>query len=329
MSTGPHNSYPRLLADIGGTNARFALEIAPSVLEDVAVLSCTNYSSFSEAMSVYLEQKGAAKVVHAAIGVANPVTGDRVQMTNHHWNFSIEETRRAMGLTTLVVINDFSALALSLPYLPRDELRQLGGEKPIDGEAIALIGPGTGLGVSGLLFYPGGMATIAGEGGHVSFSPVNDDEVAVWQYARVRFGHVSAERLLSGQGLSLIYEALTVHYGGTPEQWQAADITSRALEGECSRCLQAVDVFLAMLGTVASNLALTLGARGGVYIGGGIVPRLSTLLEPSIFRTRFEDKGRFREYLAAIPVFVIESACPALVGASVALNAYLEKIEHA
>lgn len=146
MSTGQPNPYPRLLADIGGTNARFALETGPGVIEDIDVLPCKEYATLADAIRSYLEGAHTHAVHHAAIGIANPVNGDRVQMTNHHWSFSIEETRQALGFHTLLVLNDFTALALSLPHLPASELVQVGGGEAKPG-AKALIGAGTGLGV--------------------------------------------------------------------------------------------------------------------------------------------------------------------------------------
>ncbi|WP_028536673.1 glucokinase [Paludibacterium yongneupense] len=329
MSLEP--SYPRLLADIGGTNARFALETSAGVLEKIEVLPGADYPTLEAALRTYLQGAGAGgKVRHAAIGIANPVTGDWVQMTNHHWGFSIEATRLAAGLDTLVVINDFTALALSLPHLPADELRQVGGGSARPNAVMGLIGPGTGLGVSGLIPDGAGAYTaLAGEGGHVSFAPFDERELAVWRFARERHEHVSAERLLSGPGLVLIHEALCHLAGEAYMPATAAEVTRRALEGESVRCREAVEVFCAMLGGAAGNLALTLGSVGGVYIGGGIVPRLGELFLSSPFRSRFEDKGRFSGYLAAIPVFLIESRYPALIGAGAALSARLGKVQHA
>jgi glucokinase len=324
-------SYPRLLADIGGTNARFALETAPGILEKIEVLPGAEYPTLEAALRTYLQRVAATGAVkHAAIGIANPVTGDWVQMTNHHWGFSIESTRQAIGLDSLVVINDFTALALSLPHLPAAELRQVGGGVARPAAVLGLIGPGTGLGVSGLVpDGAGGHIALAGEGGHVSFAPFDERELAVWRFARERHDHVSAERLLSGPGLVLIHEALCHLAGEAYQPATAADITRRALAGEGVRCREAVDVFCAMLGGAAGNLALTLGAVGGIYIGGGIVPRLGALFLDSPFRARFEDKGRFSGYLAAIPVYLIESPYPALIGASAALAARLGKASHA
>lgn len=323
MSTGQPNPFPRLLADIGGTNARFALETAPGVLEDIDVLPCRDYPTLVDAIRSYLERADTRAVHHAAIGIANPVTGDWVQMTNHHWAFSIEATRQVLGFATLLVLNDFTALAMSLPFLPADELVQVGGGEPRHG-AKALIGAGTGLGVSGLLPHAGGWVAIAGEGGHVAFAPGNEEEVALWRYAQRRFGeHVSAERFLSGPGLELIHDALAEADGEAAGQLSAAQISERGLSGRDARCVKVLEHFCGMLGNAAANLAVTLGAVGGVYIGGGIVPRFGELFARSPFRERFEAKGRFRDYTRALPVYVIHSAYPALTGVQAALRDHL------
>jgi glucokinase len=316
----PASSYPRLLGDVGGTNARFALQEAPGTApQRVRRFATDDCPSLVDAVRRYLAEERVPKVAQAAIGIANPVTGDRIRMTNHPWTFSIEETRVALGLERLLVVNDFHALALSLPMLSPGDLVQVGGQVPEPREPLALIGPGTGLGVSGLVFMPDGRARVAldGEGGHVTLCAMNDDEERVVRRLRERFGHVSAERVLSGQGLENLYEALS---GGAPAL-AAADITARALDGSDAACVKAVDMFCAMLGSIAGNLVLTLGARGGVYVGGGIVPRLGAAFQRSAFRERFEDKGRMRAYLRPIPAYVITAeTSPALLGAAQALD---------
>ncbi|KMN37723.1 glucokinase [Chromobacterium sp. LK1] len=325
MSTGLPEQWPRLLADIGGSNARFALETAPGVIEDIEVLPCAGYPTLLDAVRAYLDLAGARAVAHAAFGIANPVLGDWVQMTNHHWAFSIEATRQALGLTTLLVINDFTALALALPHLSASELLRIGGGEAEAGAPLALIGPGTGLGVSALIPYPGGHAPLSGEGGHVGFAPFDEREADIWRHAMRRFGHVSAERLLSGSGIPLIYQALCERAGETPAALDPAEVTARGLSGACPSCRETLEVFCGMLGGAAANLALNLGARGGVYLGGGIVPRLRGFFEQSPFRRRFEDKGRMSGYLAAIPVYLIVSSYPALPGVAAHLAAELAK----
>lgn len=308
-------TYPRLIGDIGGTNARFALIRGPGeAFTTPQVLRTADYATLEEAIRHYLRGMGEVRPRWAALGIANPVTGDRVKMTNHHWSFSIEELRRAIGFDRLWMHNDFTALALALPVLPRKELHQVGGTLPAGGSPAALIGPGTGLGVSGLFTAAGRPLPINGEGGHVTMPAFDEHEAALIGLLRRRGSHVSAERVLSGPGLEALYQAHCELSGQVPDRLSAADITSRGIAADCKDCAAALDLFCAMLGTVASDLALTLGARGGVYIGGGIVPRLGDYFARSRFRTRFEDKGRFREYLAPIPVYVIRSQYPGLIG---------------
>lgn len=319
-------NYPRLVADIGGTNARFALETAPQQIEKAQVLPCKDYDTIVDAAKAYLEQAGGAKVRHAAFAIANPILGDWVQMTNHHWAFSIETTRQALELDTLILLNDFTAQALAVTQTSSKDLMQVGGHKPIEFAPKAVIGPGTGLGVSGLVHSPAGWVALAGEGGHSSFPPFDDMEVLIWQYAKNKYGHVSAERFLSGAGLSLIYEALAKRDKLKNYRLKPSEITEKALSGTSPLCRQTLDIFCAMLGTVASNLALTLGARGGVYLCGGIIPRVLEYFKTSPFRSRFENKGRFEAYLAAIPVYVVLSEFPGITGAAAALDNHLKNV---
>lgn len=314
---------PRLLADVGGTNARFALQTAPGRTGHVAVLPCKDYPSLAAAIQAYLASPVVvdaklSRVRHAAVAIANPVDGDLLRMTNHDWEFSIEATRRECGFDTFLVVNDFTALARSLPFLAGQK-RQVGGGHTRAGAPLGLIGAGTGLGVSGLI--PAGDRWIAlfSEGGHVSFSPVNEREVAILQFAWKEFSHVSAERLLSGDGLELIYRALCHRAGVTPEAIDAPEITRRALHDANGLCDEVIEAFCGMLGTIAGNLAVTLGALGGVYIGGGIVPKLGERFDRSCFRARFEQKGRFVRYLGEVPTFVITAEYPAFLGVAAIL----------
>jgi glucokinase len=317
-----HAGGVRLLADIGGTNARFALESGPGRFEAIEVLSCQQYPTLADAVRAYLALPQVAGlnngIRHAAIAIANPVSGDQVRMTNHHWAFSIEALRQACGFDTLLVVNDFSALARSLPHLGEHK-RQVGGGAPVPDAPLGLLGAGTGLGVSGLIPSAAGWTALRSEGGHVSFSPVNETEVAILQYAWREFEHVSAERLLSGAGVELIYRALSDR-AGRRDSLAAPEISRRALAGECALCDEVLESFCGMLGTVAGNLAITLGAQGGVYIGGGIVPRLGERFANSSFRRRFEQKGRFSAYLAQVPTYVITADYPAFLGVSAILS---------
>ena len=323
MLTTTHPDGPRLLADIGGTNARFALEPAPGAIQAVQTLACADHARFEDAVRYYLAGAG-AKVRHAVIAIANPVDGDAIRMTNHHWAFSIEAARRALGLETLLVVNDFTALAMSLPALQPDDLAQVGGGAPLAGAAIGLVGAGTGLGVSGLVPSGERWIPLHSEGGHVAFSPLDEREVTVLRHAWQRYDHVSAERFVSGPGLVLIREALAMSRGmASDKDLSPSDIVTRGLSGGDALSLEAIDCFCGMLGTVAANLAVTLGARGGIYIGGGVVPRLGAYFIASPFRPRFERKGRFSEFTARIPTWLITAPYPALQGASAILADHL------
>jgi len=315
---------PRLLADVGGTNARFALEVAAGSVSHIHVLACDGYPTLADALKAYLALPDVAAAAgsgirHGAIAIANPVNGDFVKMTNHHWEFSIEALRLAVGFEVLVVVNDFTALARSLPHLAAQQKRQVGSGVAQQGAPLGLIGAGTGLGVSGLIPSAAGWTALLSEGGHVSFPPMNPDEVAILQYAWTEFSHVSAERLLSGVGIELIYRALAAQRGAAEASLAAPEIARRALAGECLLCDQVIEHFCTMLGTIAGNLGVTLGATGGIYIGGGIVPRLGERFDRSGFRARFEEKGRFKGYLSAIPTYVITAEYPAFVGVSAIL----------
>lgn len=315
-------SYPRLLGDIGGTNARWAWQDRPGApLQDISVMGCEASASVYEAAASYLARHGAQAPQAACIGVATAITGDHISFTNSPWSFSVAALKQALGVQRCLVINDFTALAMSLPMLAAGDLRPLGGGQAVPGAPMALLGPGTGLGVSGLLTNARGVCSaLSGEGGHVTLAPANDLESEVLHCLRARHGHVSAERVLSGFGLVNLYQASCEMRGESAGELEAADIGQAAIAGGDTACRQAVDLFSSFLGNVAGNLALTLGARGGVYVGGGIVPRLGAAFDAALFRQRFEDKGRFGSYLRAIPTWVITAATPALLGASRALD---------
>ncbi|MCU7370184.1 glucokinase [Paucibacter sp. O1-1] len=313
----------RLLADVGGTHARFAWQpTAGAPLRDVQTYRCAEHPSLQQAIETYLRDSGNAGAAQGAIGIANPITGDRVQMTNHHWSFSIEALRETLDLRRLLVLNDFAALAMALPMLRPDEKQQLCGGQPVPGAAMALIGPGTGLGVSGLLPCGEGYRALEGEGGHATLCGVTELEVAVLAQLQRRFGHASAERAVSGLGMVWVYEALCALDGvPVPAGLDAPGISAAALAGSDARAAQTLDLLFAFLGSMAGNLALTLGARGGIYLGGGVLPRVIERLDASPFYDRFVGKGRFRGFLEAIPVYLIRAQeSPALRGIAQALR---------
>lgn len=328
----PRFDSPRLLADIGGTYARFALETGPGEFTQVTSLRCADHADFHAAVSAYLQglnwpDSGPQLIAHAAVAIANPVEGDRVRMTNYHWQFSIDEMRQRLGLDTLVVVNDFTALAMALPRLAEADVRQVGGGQARRPSVIGLLGAGTGLGVSGLIPAGEGWIALGTEGGHVNFGPRDQREMDLLQFAWKTLDHVSYERLISGPGLELIYRGLAHRNGVDAPPLLAPAITQRALEDGDALCLETLEVFCGLLGTCAANLAVTLGSLGGIYIGGGIVPRLGEYFDRSPFRERFEDKGRFREYVSAIPTFVITAENATFKGASAILENQLRNLQ--
>ena len=317
-------AFPRLLGDIGGTNARFGWQRqAGAPVTDVAVLPTDQHPTLVQAIRHYLSLSVKPLPRAGGLAIATTITGDQVRMTNHPWQFSIIALQRELGLQRLGVLNDFTALAVGLPSLDARELHLVGGGAAVAGAPLAVLGAGTGLGVSGLLATTGGgWVPITGEGGHVSLAAINAREQAVLQQLIARFGHASAERALSGPGLVNLYHAACSLSGQAPQPLTAADVIAGARSASDPACTEALELFFGFLGSVAGNLALTLGARGGFFIGGGIAPRLLPELERSTFRERFEAKGRFRDYLAAIPTWVIHATVsPAFVGVARALDA--------
>jgi glucokinase len=274
-------------------------------------------------MQQYLKDTKVARVNHAAIAIANPVDGDHVKMTNHDWSCSIEATRRALGFDTLLVVNDFTALAMALPGLTDAQREQVGGGSRRQNSVIGLLGPGTGLGVSGLIPADDRWIALGSEGGHATFSPFDENEDLVMRYARRKFAHVSFERVSAGPGLELIYRAFAERDEiDVAEDFTSAEVTNRAHAGE-ALALEAVNCFCSILGTFSGNIAVTLGALGGIYIGGGVVLKLGELFHKSPFRARFESKGRFSQYLSSIPTYIITAEYPAFLGVSAILSEQL------
>ncbi len=304
----------RLVGDVGGTNARFALLDEQNRPQQIKILPTADYPSLLDAIQTYLDGERISDVGSAAIAVANPLLGDVMKMTNNAWQFSITETEKALGLEKLHVVNDFNALARAVPHLDDSDIIKFGGGAAKSNAAIAVIGPGTGLGVSGLVPCGKHYASLQGEGGHVSLGVRTPREIAVHGVLKKQFGHVSAERVLSGPGLINLVGALRTVDGLEPLELTPSEITERACSGADPLCAEAVQIFCELLGSCAGNLVLSLGAEGGVYIGGGIAPKLGQTFIESGFREQFEAKGRMRHYLEKIPSFMITSPHPALLG---------------
>ncbi len=315
------SSRPRLLADVGGTNARFALQTSGGTARRVTVYRGREYKSLAAALRSYLKGvKPELRPREAAFAIASPIEGDFIEFTNSPWSFSIDETRRTFRLERLEVINDFAALALAIPDLSAGDWRKIGRGKRIDGAPVAVLGPGTGLGVSCLVQSPVGRMALDTEGGHVTLAAFDDFEAGVLRFLRRDWQHVSAERVLCGPGLVNLYQAIAPVEGRPFESLSPATISRRALSGTCPACTHAIDMFCDMLGTVASNLALSVGARGGVYLGGGMIPKMGSAFKANRFRNRFEDKGRFSDYLKSIPTYLITRPLPAFLGLAYLLD---------
>jgi len=303
-----------LLGDIGGTTARFAV-LTGGTLGPIDHVPTSRHRSMIDAIGGFLgNHRGRGPIGTAVLGVAGPVEGGRCDIINSHWVADAGELRAAFGFTFVRLINDFEALAWALPHLGKHDVRPLAGGRAVHGEPMVVIGPGTGLGMAGLVGGRSDIMVIATEGGHATLPGATPREDTVIAHLRRRFGHASAERALSGPGLENLYTALAAIDGLSVPGRTAAEITKRALDRSCPTCQAAVDMFCAMLGTVAGNLALTFRARGGVYIAGGIAPRLADHLAQSEFRARFEAKGRFRSYLEGIPATIILNPDAAFLG---------------
>jgi glucokinase len=301
-----------LLADIGGTTARFAVSAGDGVgpIDHIAVFG---HPSIDSAIAAFLE-KQSGPIDRAVLGVAGPVIDGCCFITNSGWSAAVDKLRAAFGFASVTLVNDFETIAWALPSLRAHDIRALAGGEAVRDEPMVVIGPGTGLGMAALL-HAGSVTTfVATEGGHATLPGTNPREDAVIAHLRGRFGHASAERALSGPGLENLYAAIAAIDRTALPHRGAAEITRLSLEGRCATCLAAVDMFCAMLGTVAGNLALTFRARGGVFIAGGIVPHLVDHLAQSEFRARFVAKGRFREYLETIPTTVIVNPDAAFLG---------------
>lgn len=304
-----------MLADIGGTNARFAALDSKGRISRLRILPTADYASLRDASLAWLDNVGlTGRVGRGAIAVASPIAGDRITLTNRDWSFSASRLKCSLGLDRLEIVNDFAAIALCVPTLTSRDVLRIGPGKKAAGAPIAILGPGTGLGVSLLVPSGKGWIPVATEGGHASLPAADETDAAIVETLRRRFGHVSAERVLSGPGLADLYITLPALEGRSVARLEPPEVMDAALNGSDPLAIAAVERFCAFLGTVAGDIALTAGARGGVYIAGGIVPRLGKALAHTPFRTRFEAKGRFNAYLRDVPTYVITREQPAFGG---------------
>ena len=309
------NRPVQIVADIGGTNARFAyVESGSDELLGMEIFPCADFPFFVDAIRAYMDRGHVEQVEKICLAVAGPVESDLIDLPNNHWSFSRAELQATLGVS-VTIINDFSAQVLCIDALSDSEVLWIGAARPEGGQVKAVLGPGTGLGVSAML--PGGDI-LPSEGGHVAFAPLNDHEASLQKELRQRYERVSVERVLSGMGLANLYWANS-RLDGYDRELPAPEVTAGALAGDLY-CQRAVEDFCAILGSVAGDVALMMGAVDGVYISGGILPRLLDIMDKKLFRERFDDKGRFRAICSEIPLAIVLAEQPGLRGCVEALK---------
>lgn len=313
---------PALVADVGGTNARFAIAEAAQdgfIIRDAATFRAEDFETIRDAADAYLESI-ALHPRRACFAAAGPLIDGEVDFTNSHWTLRSDEISRALSLDEFRIVNDFYALAAGVRDLPEDAFVNVKTGSPVEDAPRLVIGPGTGLGQALIVPTKIGDRIVATEGGHVSFAPRSDIEVEIMQFIAREHPRVSVERLLSGRGLVNIHRALCAIEGAQRVSLQANEISAAALTGEYPIAVKAVDMFCSILGRVAGDAVLATGARGGVYLGGGILPKIKDAFLESAFVERLTDKGRMSEYLQAVPVQLIVGEGAALFGAARALE---------
>ncbi|WP_410014147.1 glucokinase [Sodalis sp. C49] len=304
-----------LVGDVGGTNARLALcDMDNGAISHIHTYSGKDYATLEAVIRHYLTAQK-VEATEACIAIACPITDDWVDMTNSTWAFSIKAMKDSLGLARLEVINDFTAVSMAVPMLAAGDVVQFGGTQAQAQGPIAVYGAGTGLGVCHLLHLDQRWISLPGEGGHVDFAPNSKEEADVLAVLRGEFGHVSAERVLSGPGLVNLYRSLVTIDGRVPDSLEPQQVTEQAVDGSNDDCRRALSLFCVLMGRFGGNLALNMGTFGGVYIAGGLVPRFLEFFRASGFRAAFEDKGRFNDYVRDIPVFLIRHEQPGLLGA--------------
>lgn len=316
-----------LVADIGGTNARFGLvEYDPAknqasgkvnyTAQQQITLKCANYPDMASMIKACCVEFGINMPAHACLAIAGPIEHGQAAMTNLSWKFSIDSLRDQLGMQTLHVINDFASLAYAVPFLAEDELVTLYAAKPNPEAPIVVMGPGTGFGMAGLVPQNGNWTIIPTEGGHASFAPTNETEMAIKSYLLKEQSHVSVENILSGGGLVNLYRALAYNAGIEAKTYTPADVSIKGINNEDPICREAVVTFCEVLGEVAGDKALSWGAKGGVVIGGGITPKLVNILHDTHFQERYINKGPMTKYVSEIPIRLIVNDKAALVGSA-------------
>jgi len=314
--------FPQVVADIGGTNARFGLvtaAIADSgeyTIVEQRTYECARFETFEAVLAEYLNSLADVKPQHVCVALAGPVDGDEFKMTNLNWCFSRTGVKAKFALQNFEVINDFAAQACSVTHLQTDDLFAVKTGCAVSKAAKSIIGPGTGLGVASLIHNGSIWQPLPGEGGHANFAPGNEEEISLLRAVAKEHEFVSLETLLCGRGLVNLYRGLCRIADQAPEALQPADISDRGVSGKDPLCERALQLFCKILGGAAGNLALTCGSKGGVYLTGGILPRIKDFLLASDFVAAFTSKGVMSSYLESVPVYLIVHEHPALIGAS-------------
>lgn len=309
--------YEGLVGDVGGTNARFALVDAQGHIRNPRTFPARDYASLADVIEEYLETTaGKKRPARAVIAVAGPVLDGEIEFTNLDWQISEGDLLAHFEFEAVKLINDFAAQALACPTFEPDDLRVIGPERRGGSDCpVVVLGAGTGFGVAGLARSERGDIAVATEGGHIGFAPVDEVEVEIWRRLKARYGRVSVERILSGPGLFDLYRALCEIEGANGELPDDRGVIEAAAAGDRLAGVT-LDRFCAIMGSVAGDLALSFGARGGVYVSGGLAPRMADRLAEGDFRRRFEDKGRLAPYVAQIPTCLVLHPYPAIVGAA-------------
>lgn len=313
-----------LVGDVGGTNCRLAAcDPASGLIDEVHIMPVEDFPSLSDAIKKFADTVGVHSFSRASVSIANPIVDDRIVMTNAHWDFSIEETKQNCGLEQLKMLNDWESAALSLPLLKDPELEKINCCPTNKTGNRALCGVGTGLGAAGLVRgYDTEWTPIAGEGGHVSFSPINGEELQIFEIIRETHEHVSFEKILSGSGLVSLYQAIATINDAQINTYAPQDILAHAASQDDPVCKKTLEVFCGVLGNFAGNLCLTLGATGGIYIGGGVIQKIRDAgqFDTEIFLDRIRHKGRLSGWLNKIPAYFIKTPYSGLIGAAAALG---------
>jgi len=308
-----------LVADIGGTNIRLAIaqKVVKERITDISTFHCADFNNLSDVISLYIKTKKLSNhVINACLAIACPVDNDLITMTNLTWEFSKKSLKHDLSLNNLTFINDYTAIAMAIPFLNDNQKIKIGGGEEMAKKPIAVCGPGTGLGVAHLVPVNNQWHCFSGEGGHADFAAVDELDIKILQQLQKCKQRVSYEQLLSGYGLEQIYQALCSINNQAIGTLSAKEISNRALQKICPVSQQALSQFCKILGSFAGNLALTMNTSGGVYIAGGIIPRFINYLQNSDFRERFEAKGRLSDITKQTPTYVITEQQPGLLGAA-------------